>query len=260
MEAIVYHRTGAHMIEVPDGSADLVLTSPPYFNSATEALLRAPIRVQTNTEEVRRELASFALELRSVFREIARILKPGGALAVQTKDIRYGGFLLELAGIHRSMVEGLGFGLVTTVYWLRSDAPPYHHSMTRATQVSAYVAPDVEQFQVFAPPCGVAARERGVDVPLNILEKCRSPLWVTPGPGSHKTHPFQSPKEPLRRLIALYTGPGDVVVDPFAGHGTGLGIAVDMRRSAIGYEIDADRVATSNALLKRCLEKLSPKE
>jgi DNA modification methylase len=257
MEGIVYHRTGAQMLEIADDSADLVLTSPPYFNAATEALLRAPLREQRGTDKVRSELASFALELRPVFREAGRVLKPGGALVVQTKDVRFGGFLLELAGIHRSMIEALGFGLVTTVYWLRSNPPVHHQSIVRSRHVGAFIAPDVEQFQVFAPPCGVAAREREVDVPLNILDKCRSPLWVTPGPGAHKSHPFQSPEEPLRRLIGLYTSPGDLVVDPFAGHATALRIAVEMRRSAIGYEIDAENVVRSNSILKQCLENAS---
>jgi site-specific DNA-methyltransferase (adenine-specific) len=55
----------------------------------------------------------------------------------------------------------------------------------------------------------------------------------------------------LRRLIAVYTRPGDLVVDPFCGHGTVVLAAVEQGRSGIGYDIDADCVAAAVERLER---------
>ena len=44
--------------------------------------------------------------------------------------------------------------------------------------------------------------------------------------------------ELLKRLIDIFTDPGDVVIDPVAGSGTTLRAAAEMRRNAYGFEID----------------------
>jgi site-specific DNA-methyltransferase (adenine-specific) len=42
----------------------------------------------------------------------------------------------------------------------------------------------------------------------------------------------------LKRLIDIFTDPGDVVIDPVAGSGSTLRAAAEMRRNAYGFEID----------------------
>ena len=49
------------------------------------------------------------------------------------------------------------------------------------------------------------------------------------------------PQKPLRMVgdwVRLFSQPGDVVLDPFAGSGTTLRAAVDNGRTAIGVELD----------------------
>ena len=58
-----------------------------------------------------------ALSLRPVFVESIRILKSSGVFVLQSRDIRYGGFLLNLMGIHREMCESAGLHLITQVNW-----------------------------------------------------------------------------------------------------------------------------------------------
>ena len=53
-----------------------------------------------------------------------------------------------------------------------------------------------------------------------------------------KIHPTQKPVNLLKRLISIFTDPGDVVIDPCAGSGSTLRAAYEMGRDAYGFEID----------------------
>ena len=44
----------------------------------------------------------------------------------------------------------------------------------------------------------------------------------------------------LKRLIEIFTDPGDVVIDPCAGGGTTLRAAMEMGRSSYGFEISKE--------------------
>jgi hypothetical protein len=46
------------------------------------------------------------------------------------------------------------------------------------------------------------------------------------------------PEELPRRLVKMYSFEGDTVLDPFVGSGTTLKVALELRRNAIGYEIN----------------------
>ncbi len=51
-------------------------------------------------------------------------------------------------------------------------------------------------------------------------------------------HPTTKPERLMRKLVALFSDPGDVVLDPFMGSGTTLRAAKDLGRKAIGIEIE----------------------
>ena len=52
-----------------------------------------------------------------------------------------------------------------------------------------------------------------------------------------KIHPTQKPVKLLKRLIEIFTDPGDVVIDPCAGSGTTLRAAQELGRSSYGFEV-----------------------
>lgn len=68
---------------------------------------------------------------------------------------------------------------------------------------------------------------------------------------TEKIHPTQKPVPLLKRLIEVFTDPGDVVIDPVAGSGTTLLAAIESGRKAYGFEIkknfykDALRLVTA---------------
>lgn len=57
-----------------------------------------------------------------------------------------------------------------------------------------------------------------------------------------KLHPTQKPIPVLKRLIRIFTDPGDVVIDPVAGSGSTLRASMELGRSAYGFEIKKDFV------------------
>ncbi len=262
---VLVHGDGAFLHLLADRSADMVLTSPPYFDEdKTGPLLEERVYRQTQTPVVRQQLAEFAQSLVPVFNEAVRVLRPGGVLALQTKDIRYGGFLLSLAETHRQLIEARGLCLLTRVGWRKFSHRLRRSASFQKTQaVGSFLADETEDFLIFTHPCGLRQREgervaiTGERVAITAEEAhCwSSPLWESPGAGGAATHPHQAPSEPIRRLIQLYTLPGDLVVDPFAGHATTLIEAARLGRCSVGYELDEARAHVAQAKIERLWER-----
>lgn len=64
--------------------------------------------------------------------------------------------------------------------------------------------------------------------------------WKRDGKEIPKIHPTQKPVNVLKRLIEIFTDPGDVVIDPCAGSATTLRAAYEMGRNSYGFEISRD--------------------
>jgi modification methylase len=64
-------------------------------------------------------------------------------------------------------------------------------------------------------------------------------------------HPAPFPVELPKRVIALYTQPGDVVIDPFMGSGSTAIAAVLIGRHYVGYELSAEYCQLAQARLAK---------
>lgn len=62
-------------------------------------------------------------------------------------------------------------------------------------------------------------------------------------------HPAMFPEELCKRLIMIYTHPGDTVLDPFMGSGSALVAAKTLARNGIGLELNKDYVTLANKRL-----------
>ena len=74
-----------------------------------------------------------------------------------------------------------------------------------------------------------------------------------------RIHPTQKSVKILKRLIEIFTDPGDVVIDPCCGSGTTLRAAKELGRSAYGFEIDKKfyRAAKEEMLTEQQTDQLS---
>lgn len=64
-------------------------------------------------------------------------------------------------------------------------------------------------------------------------------------------HPTAKPIQLMQWFIHLHSNPGDVVVDPFAGHGPTLVAAKSLGRDFIGIELEPSYVAICKERLKQ---------
>lgn len=62
-------------------------------------------------------------------------------------------------------------------------------------------------------------------------------LWERDGKEIPRIHPTQKPISLMKKLIKIFTDPGDVVIDPCAGSGTTLRASMELGRDSYGFEI-----------------------
>lgn len=235
-EAVVLHGQAERLDRIGDGTIRLVVTSPPFFDEATEAKLREPASRQRDFESVQAALFSYAESLTAAFREIARVLRADGTLVLHTKDIRYGDFLIPLAARHEALAHAAGLRTRTRILWMPSDRPQRSGRRVLANPTrDLFRAPDTEMFVVLRPYSG--RMRRGEDLPsLRNAEWLADPIWRTPSETTYPRHRHASPPVPLARFIELFSAPGDLILDPFCGGGGVLDAARRMGRRAIGVD------------------------
>jgi site-specific DNA-methyltransferase (adenine-specific) len=72
---------------------------------------------------------------------------------------------------------------------------------------------------------------------------------------SEKLHPTQKPVKLLKKLIEIFTDPGDVVIDPCAGSGSTLVAAIELDRKAYGFEIKRNFHADASKWIKQTIQR-----
>ncbi|MFX1473952.1 MAG: DNA methyltransferase [Promethearchaeota archaeon] len=65
-------------------------------------------------------------------------------------------------------------------------------------------------------------------------------------------HPALFPVALVKRLLDIYTRPGDVVFDPFMGVGSTLVAAQELKRQGVGFEISSEFISLAKQRLQNC--------
>jgi len=84
------------------------------------------------------------------------------------------------------------------------------------------------------------------------------PIVRNRGGNDPRVHTTQKPLELMTQLVADFTDPGDLILDPFAGSGTTLVAAKRLGRRAIGIELDERYCASAAQRLAQGALELFP--
>jgi DNA modification methylase len=81
-------------------------------------------------------------------------------------------------------------------------------------------------------------------------------VWVCGVERDNRQHPTQKPITLMESLIADFTDPGDLILDPFSGSGTTGVAAIRLGRRFIGWERDPKHAGTARKRLSAAREQL----
>ena len=205
---------GAAMLA--DRSVDLLLTDPPYsISSAYTCEKQIPRRLRANGGDF--------IMPKGDFGSWDKNFSPEGWTNVVIPKVR-GWAVVFCAqaqiGMYVDILRSHDFNAVGTIVWHKTNPVPFN---TRFKPVNAWEA-------------GVVGKRPGTKfhgggTVHNVF------TYRSPSP-QHRIHPTQKPLDLFRELTRLFSQPGDLVLDPFAGSATTVCAAVELGRKVIAFESD----------------------
>ncbi|MBM4295281.1 MAG: site-specific DNA-methyltransferase [Deltaproteobacteria bacterium] len=230
----IFCKSAENMAELPDHSVHLMVTSPPY-NVGKEY-----------DEDL--TLNDYLEFLTRVWREVHRVLVPGGRACVNVANLGRKPYIPLHAYIIRDMLE-LGFLMRGEIIWNKAA------SAAGSTAWGSWLSPanptlrDVHEYILIFSKGAFSRknpqRRESTISKEEFLELTKS-VWTFPAESARQVgHPAPFPLELPFRLIQLYTFQGEVVLDPFMGSGQTAIAALKARRRYVGFEIDPEYVTLS---------------
>lgn len=162
----------------------------------------------------------------------------GGKYQVQTKVLLVGGLVQEWA-------EKAGFYLYDRRVWVKD--PCWANS--RWHSLSYRAVDEFEYVYVFWKP-GITPVDRRRLAREEWAAWGSRGVWQIRSVRANYDHEAQFPLELPMRVIRLYSSPGELVLDPFAGSGTTAIAAARLRRAFLGFELSRDYAALARRRLK----------
>ena len=249
----VFHADATERLQEFDkGSAQLVVTSPPYFN-IKEYNGGGSSRQLGDIEEY----DTFHGFLDSVWSECYRILEPGGRLCVVVGDVlrsrsEHGRHrVIPLHATIQEHAREIGFDNLAPILWYKIGNASLESGgnarfLGKPYEPGAVIKNDVEYILLFRKPGGYrspSVEERILStIEADEHQKMFRQLWEDINGEPQTDHPAPYPVELAERLTRMFSFVGDTVLDPFAGTGSTAVAASRWGRDSISVELEEDYV------------------
>ena len=254
------------MSELPDDTIDLIISGPPYWSFIDYSAFNRKedyLWVDDTPYE------AYLSKLAKWHTECYRVLKPGRYCVVNLATMMKGRKTYPIPFHAVAILEKLGFAFCYEIVWHKVSGGRLRARNFVQRPMPGSFTPNIrtEYLLVFRKKPSVTFK-RWIDSTkksASLLElddffyrETANNVWHVPPEGKNSTtdHPCPFPPEIPRRLISLFSLPGETVLDPFMGIGTTASIAKELGRHFVGYEAEATFIEKA---LKR-LESPLPKK
>lgn len=237
-------QSSENMNQLPENCVHLMVTSPPY-NVGKE--------YDNNLT-----LGDYRNFLKKVWKEVFRILVPGGRACINIANLGRKPYIPMNAFISADMLE-LGFLPRGEIIWNKAS------SVSPSTAWGTFASPtnptlrDVHEY-ILVYSKGRFRREnpqnrKATILSSQFLEYTKS-VWTFPAESARRVgHPAPFPIELPYRLIQFYTFDGDVVLDPFMGSGQTAIAAHKSGRHYVGYDTEESYASLAERRIKQFINQ-----
>ena len=209
-----------------DNSIDLIITSPPYYNSQHKYQRGTGFHYTTDIGEPLYVIEDF-------FNKVKPKLKPDAMICLNL------GFSYGETGVMRpydilNRLRKQGYFVIDQIIWHKNNPIPVQKRLTNAYELI---------FVLSKSPKGTY-----------YTTEYTHNVWKFPvgrGNGHSAVFPIEIPIECLKH----FSKEGDVVLDPFMGSGTTARACIEMKRNWIGFELNEEYLKMS-PFCEKSVEKL----
>jgi len=219
------------MKELPADCIHLVVTSPPYN-----------VGKVYDQDQTLEDYLSF---LEDIWREVKRVLVPGGRLCINVANLGRKPYI----PIHALIIPGLlrcGFLMRGEIIWNKGSSAGSSTAWGSWRSASNSSLRDIHEYiLVFSKDTFQRKNpnKREDTIGRDEFQEATRSVWDLPTVSARRIgHPAPFPEELPRRLIELYTFKGEVILDPFMGSGQTALAAIKSDRHFVGYEIETEYV------------------
>ena len=220
----IIQSSSENMIEIPDQSIHLTITSPPY-NVGKEY-------------EQGRTFEDWLRLMTRVFTEVKRVTIPGGRVCVNVTGTGRSPYI-PLQYYTTGVLLDLGFLMRGEIIWDKGASVGTSTAWGSWCSATNPCLRDVHEHVVVFSKGAMGREKPGPDTidRDDFLQATRS-VWNIPTESAKRVgHPTPFPIELPRRLIELYSFVRDSVLDPFCGSGTTCVAATMTGRRYFGYDL-----------------------
>jgi len=241
----IFCKSSERMDELPDNSVHLMVTSPPY-NVGKEY-------------DKGLTLDEYKTLLRNVFKEVYRVLVPGGRACVNVANLGRKPYI-PLDTFATQIMLDIGFLMRGEIIWDKGSSAAASTAWGSWRSASNPTLRDTHEYIViFSKDTFKRPEPKGRKSTITkeeFLEWTKS-VWSFPAESATRVgHPAPFPVDLPLRLIKLYTFEGEVVLDPFIGSGTTAIACLRTNRHFVGYDIEKQYVDKANTRIQNELRQI----